>query len=206
MNQLSEEAVGYLTSHCRSLGGFQGTNAPQRFLGRMAAELEAARPTHCFPDRQKEHVTFALRTVAGSTPFVSPAVLAAAYLLNQMERYFRLLSGKLSENGTWLSPADRTVAVAALGDEVNRSRISNVALAYKVMILDQTRLAGQVFANLDATLYPVPRRAAGDVAITDLGDRIKYLRDPAGHGELGDVSAEGIFYGLVTAVVYYNQG
>ena len=41
--------------------------------------------------------------------------------------------------------------------------------------------------------------------IADLGDRIEFGRHAVGHGHWGDISAEALFYGLVTALVFYNQ-
>jgi hypothetical protein len=37
----------------------------------------------------------------------------------------------------------------------------------------------------------------------NLGGRIKYVRNRGAHGEWGDVSAEGVFYAALTAILYF---
>ena len=34
---------------------------------------------------------------------------------------------------------------------------------------------------------------------------IAFARHAAGHGRQGDISAEAVFYGLVTAIIFYNR-
>jgi hypothetical protein len=58
---------------------------------------------------------------------------------------------------------------------------------------------------LDATIYAIPTTVAGGKTIADLGDRIEFGRHAVGHGHWGDISSEALFYGLMTALVFYNQ-
>jgi hypothetical protein len=73
------------------------------------------------------------------------------------------------------------------------------------MKLDQSRLAPRLFDTLDKTIFPVPITAVGGIQVANIGDRIAFGRHSAGHGLWGDISSEAVFYGLVTAVVFYNQ-
>src|SRR5262249_10768954 len=79
--------------------------------------------------------------------------------------YFRLLSGKLKGDGTWLNKAvDQPAAVAALGENgLKGKRVSNVAVTYKLMKLNQSQPAAQVFGALDQVVLPVPVMAGRPV-------------------------------------------
>jgi hypothetical protein len=101
---------------------------------------------------------------------------------------------------------DQPAAVAALGSKgLKGNRVSEVALTYRLMKLDQSRSAAQVFDALDKAILPAPIMAVGGVTVADIGDRIAFGRHSAGHGQRGDISSEAVFYGLVTAIVFYNQ-
>ena len=43
------------------------------------------------------------------------------------------------------------------------------------------------------------------MTVADIGDRIEFGRHAVGHGHWGDISAEALFYGLMTSLVFYNQ-
>jgi hypothetical protein len=73
------------------------------------------------------------------------------------------------------------------------------------MKLDQSRSAARVFEKLDKAIQPTPTKAAGEIEIADIGDRIAFGRHSAGHDYWGDISSEAVFYGLVTAIIFYNQ-
>ena len=112
----SNEAVGYIMTHCPSMGSFAGDGSPEGFLAQVADEMATAKHTELFPDRYKEHVAYAVGMVARHGFLSSPAAIAAVYLATRFEFFFRLLSGMLKEDGTWLNKAaDQPDAVAALG-------------------------------------------------------------------------------------------
>ncbi len=203
----SDEAAGYITTHCRHLGSYWGDCAPYRFLARFATEMDAAPYTDLFPQRYKEHVAYAVGQVAQHSFLDSPAALASSYLATRFEFFFRVLSGKLNGNGTWVNKSvDQPVAVAALGAKgLNGNRVSDVAVTYKLMKLDRSRSAARVFEVLDKIILPAPIQAVCGFPVADIGDRIAFGRHSVGHGHWGDMSAEGVFYGLVTAIVFYNQ-
>lgn len=206
----TQQAAGYITSSCPHLVGFSGTDEVYRFLASVALDVDASKTTPLFPGRYKEHVAYALKMVANSHFTSPPAAIASVYLATRFEFYFRILSGKLSADGCWISPQAQSSAIAAIDDSrltprLRQRCISRVSLAYKVMKLDQSGTAGQVFEQLDRALFPAPQKAVTGKVIADIGDRIEYGRNAAGHGGLGDISAESIFYGLVTAIVFYNQ-
>ncbi len=56
----SDKAVGFIKTHCPSMGGFAGDGAPYRFLAQAADEMAAAKHTELFPARYKEHVAYAV--------------------------------------------------------------------------------------------------------------------------------------------------
>jgi hypothetical protein len=203
----SDEAAGYIRTHCQYMGSYAGDGSPYRFLARVAEEMAAAPHTDLFPGRYKEHVAYALGMVARHGFLEPPAAIAAVYLATRFEFFFRLLSGKLNGDGTWLNKAvDQPAAVAALGEKgLKGKRVSDVAVTYKLMKLDQSRPAAQVFDALDKAVLPAPIMAVGGFEVADIGDRIAFGRHSAGHGLWGDISSEAVFYGLVTAVVFYNQ-
>ena len=177
------------------------------FLMGVAHDMETSKPTILFPGRYKEHVAYALTMVANHNFTDPPAAIASVYLATRFEFYFRILSRKLTANGSWITPEAQSTAKAAIDDgRLALRRFWSVALAYKVMKLDQSQTAAQVFNQLDKALYPTPQKAGTGNAIADVGARIEYLRNAAGHGEWGDISADSKFYGLVTAIVFYNQG
>ena len=202
----SEEAFDYIKIYCPGIGSFAGDSTPYKFLCQVADEMEASRYTELFPERYKGHVAYAVGMVARYTFLESPAAIAAVYLATRFEFFFRLLSGKLKGDGTWLSPADQQAAIAALGKKgLDGKRVSNVAKAYKLMKLDQQRPVARVFNALDQAIFPVPIIASDGSKVADIGDRIAFGRHSTGHGLWGDISSEAVFYGLVTAIIFYNQ-
>ena len=203
----SDKAVRYIMTHCRFMGTFAGDGAPYVFLAQVADEIAASKHTELFPDRYKEHVAYAVGMVARHGFLEPPAAIAAVYLATRFEFFFRLLSGKLKGDGTWLNgAADQAAAVAALGKKgLQGARVSDVAVTYKLMKLNQSRPAARVFDALDKAIFSVPITAVGGSRVADIGDRIAFGRHSAGHGLWGDISSEAVFYGLVTAIIFYNQ-
>jgi hypothetical protein len=205
--QPSDEAAGYIKTHCGRLGSYNGDGSPHSFLARVAEEMAAAPHSRLFPDRYKEHVAYALGMVARYGFLEPPTAIAALYLATRFEFFFRLLSGKLKGDGTWLNRAvDLPAAVKVLGKSgLKDSGVSNVAVTYKLMKFDKSHPAARVFDELDKAILPAPITAVGNFPIADIGDRIAFCRHSAGHGLLGDISSEAVFYGLVTAIIFYNQ-
>jgi hypothetical protein len=203
----SDEAADYIRNHCRFIGSYFGDGSPYRFLARVAEEMTVAPHTPLFPHRYKEHVAYALGMVTQHNFLEPPAAIAAVYLATRFEFFFRMLSGKLKKDGTWLNKVvDQPAAVAALGEKgLKGNRVSDVAVTYKLMKLDLSRPVARVFDALDRAILPAPITAVGDFRVADIGDRITFGRHSAGHGLWGDISSEAVFYGLVTAIIFYNQ-
>lgn len=202
----TKKAINYIKICCKRIGAFSGSTDVLKFLKRVASEMAASQPSIIFPNRYIEHVAYAIDMVA-SNPFTSsPAAIASLYLVTRFEFYFRILSGKLNADGTWTTPKAKASAQAALRNyRLGKQRVSSVAIAYKIMKIDQSRMIAQHCAKLDNTLYSTPTTVVGRTKVCDIGDRIKFGRDAAGHGHWGDISSEAIFYGLMTAIVFYNQ-
>jgi hypothetical protein len=205
MNAKAQQAADFIVSHCPNVGAFYGSGEPYRFLQETAEHMHAARPTSIFPDRYIQHVAYAMGMVGSNTFLTPPAAVASVYLATRFECYFRLLSEKLNADGTWVSQAAQQATLALLADaRLKRPRISSVSLAYEIMKTGTSKLVPYC-ASLDRILYASPTSASGNFPIEDVGDRIEFGRHAAGHGHWGDISAEAVFYGLMTALVFYAQ-
>ena len=197
----SQQAVDYVTSCCGRIGAFQGTSDVHDYIRETAAEIAASQLSTAFPGRYKEHVVYAMNMVASNMSISSPAAIASPYLATRFEFYFRVLSSKLNNDGTWVSQDARKVARGGIKDRrfknsLKRKHISNIAVAYKIMKLDQTLQLVQHCEALDRKLYSTPIKVVGGFDVTDIGDRIAFSRHAAGHGEWGDISSEALFLGL----------
>jgi hypothetical protein len=202
----TQQAYDFITTCCRYVGAFQGTSDVHQYLKETAAEMVVSKPSAVFPDRYIEHVAYGVDMVASSMFLSPPAAIASVYLATRFEFYFRTLSGKLNGDGIWMPLSAQQAAQAAINDSrLGRNRISSVALAYKIMKLDQSRKIVQACTALDDSLYATPTTVVGGMTVADIGDRIEFGRHAVGHGHWGDISAEALFYGLLTAVVFYNQ-
>jgi hypothetical protein len=203
MIEKAQQAAEFIVSHCPNVGAFNGTGEPYGFLQETAEAMRIAKPTPVFHERYIEHVAYAMDMVARNWFLSPPAAVASVNLATRFEFYFRVLSEKLAGDGTWLSLSAQQTARAQIQDQrLSRSRISSVALAYEVMKLG-TAKAVPYCAWLDHTLYASPITASNNFTITTVGDRIEYGRHAVGHGQRGDISAEGVFYGLMTAVIFH---
>lgn len=205
MNDRAQQAANFIASHCPHVGAFNGTSEPHDFLRETAAQMLASRPTDVFPDRYIEHVAFAVDAVASNMFLSPPAAVASVYLATRFEFYFRVLSGKLNGDGTWVSQATQQAALEAIADRrLKKGRISSVSLTYEIMKLSQSKVVPYC-TSLDHILYPAPIAVSGNFRIANLGGRIEFGRHSAGHGYWGDISAEAVFYGLMTAVIFHAQ-
>lgn len=196
------EAIDHITNCCPHIGAFSATSDVYCFLKRVALDISSSKGSVVFPSRYFEHVAYAVDMIASNDVMSPPAAIASVYLNTRFEFYFRILSGKLNAEGKWTSPEAKNIAKDALKMEKLGNQISNVAQAYKIMKIDQSLSLSKHCTELDNVLYSSP----GTVSeIKDIGDRIKWCRDRVAHGHWGDISSEGIFYGLLTALVFYNQ-
>jgi len=202
----TDEAIKYLTTSCRNIGAFSGTGHPYAFLKNVASQIEQSKPSKVFPPCYKEHVAYAVDMVASNLFLSPPAAIASLYLATRFEYYFRILSGKLNGDGTWISSTAQSAAQAAINDQrLTRKRVSSLSLAYRIMMTDTSLQIVQQCAKIDNCLYQKPITLANNTNIHNIGDRIEFGRHVVGHGHWGDISSEAIFYGLMTGIVFYNQ-
>jgi hypothetical protein len=202
----TDEAIKYLTTCCQNIGAFSGTGHPYAFLKNVASQIEQSKPSKVFPPRYKEHVAYAVNMVALNLFLSPPAAIASLYLATRFEFYFRILSGKLNGDGTWISSEARTAAQATIGDwRLKKERISSLSLAYRIMMTDSSLQIVQQFNKIDNCLYQKPVTLANGHKVHNIGDRIEFGRLVVGHGHWGDISSEAVFYGLLTGIVFYNQ-
>jgi hypothetical protein len=202
----TDEAIKYITTCCRNIGAFSGTGHPYAFLKKLAREIEQSKPSVVFPDRYKEHVAYAVDMVASNAFLSSPAAIASLYLATRFEYYFRILSGKLNGDGTWTSSEAQSDAQTAINDKrLTVKPVSTLSLAYRIMMTDTSLQIVRQCAKIDNCLYQKPITLANNKNIHNIGDRIQFARNEAGHGHWGDISSEAVFYGLLTGIVFYNQ-
>jgi len=202
----TDEAIKYLTTCCQNIGAFSGTGHPYAFLKNVASQIEQSKPSKVFPPRYKEHVAYAVNMVALNLFLSPPAAIASLYLATRFEFYFRILSGKLNGDGTWISSEAKSAAQAAIGDwRLKKERISSLSLAYRIMMTDSSLQIVQQFNKIDNCLYQKPVTLANGHKVHNIGDRIEFGRLVVGHGHWGDISSEAVFYGLLTGIVFYNQ-
>jgi len=208
----TDEAVLYITTWYSRIGAantgklIPGLSGPSVVIQTAARDMLEAKPSDAFPDRHKEHISYALRMVASSSFLEPPAAVASVYLATRFEFYFRVLSGRLKADGAWKTDKDKEEVRDLLSDgRLNRNRIQSVALAYKIMKTNTGIPLVRVCNDLDTSLYPKPKEMPDRTIISDIGGRIEHSRHRVGHGHWGDISAESMFYGLLTAIVFYNQ-
>lgn len=202
----TQEAMRYVLQSCSNIGAFYGTSDVEKFLKKVAEDIANSQETSVFPSRYREHVAYAVDMVASHSFTSPPAAIASVYLNTRFEFYFRILSRKLNSDGTWVAPKAQDTAKAILGDNrLGAQRINSVALAYKIMKINKSSAISQLCIELDNKLFPNPITMPDSSEMTDVGDRIEYMRNRVAHGHWGDISAEAIFYGLMTAIIFYNQ-
>ena len=201
----TDEAIEYLTTCCRNIGAFTGTGAPYTFLKNVAIQIKQSKSSLVFPERHKEYVAYAVKMVASNLSLSPPAAIASLYLATRFEYYFRILSGKLNGDGTWIPTTAKSAVQAAIGGKKLSNRVSDVSLAYKIMLLNASSPFVQQCIKIDSCLYKKPCTVAGGKTICNIGERIAFSRHSASHGYLGDISFEAVFYGLLTGIVFYNQ-
>jgi hypothetical protein len=205
-NDKIEQAVRYITSCCRRMGAFFGTSEVARYLHTAAMDMNSAAYSDLFGLRLKEHVAYAVALLSQYSVLEPPAALASVFLATRFEIYFRLLSDNLNPDGSWKSREAQNFALARTTDNrLKRSKISSVELTYRILLLDEDKPLVEVFRKVDHAIQPSLPSADSPVVYTDIGSRIKCFRDPASHGFYSDLSAEGNFYALLTAIIFYSQ-
>lgn len=202
----AQSAIDYITSRCSTIGAFMGTTEPYGFIRETAAEMAQSQPCEAFPERYIEHVAYALGEVANNMFTSPPAAIASVYLATRFEYYFRVLSGMLNPDGTWVSSSAQDSARQQLNDNrLGKKRISSVSLTYKLLKLNASSELSKHLASLDAAVYSSPTTVCTGQVVADMGDRIEFGRHAVGHGHWGDISSEAVFYGLMTAPVFYSK-
>jgi hypothetical protein len=202
----TKQALNFIKTCCQNIGAFHGTLEVNLYLKETALEMVESESSAVFPERYIEHVSYAIDMVASNIFTSPPAAIASVYLATRFEFYFRILSRKLNGDGTWVSHLAQKDAQAAIKDgRLKHNRISSVALAYKIMKLNQSSKIVEACTDIDNSLFSSPKIVVGGKTVYDIGDRIEFGRHAAGHGHWGDISAEALFYGLMTAIVFYNQ-
>jgi hypothetical protein len=81
---------------------------------------------------------------------------------------------------------------------LNRKSVYDVELAYQLMVPKNGDPRAALLKSLDTAI----RSRFQSTLYENLGGRIKFVRNRGAHGEWGDVSAEGVFYAILTAILY----
>ena len=204
----SDEARALIATHSPRIGAGTGDDALRLFLSHLADDLDAATYSNLFGMRFKEHVAHAIRMISSNYPLDPPAAIGSAFLLTRFELLFRQLSGVLACDGTWLNgKSDQCRAIELMNDRrLRKSRIQDAGLAYRLMINMSESPASHAFQLLDSTIHAVPQRIQDyPHPINNTGDRISAMRNAVAHGFFSDPSAEGPYYALLMAIIFYNQ-
>jgi hypothetical protein len=198
---LLELAKFYLVACCPTAGAYSLPDGLVNLICDTADSMASAPDKDIFLGRQKPPVALAMKEAI--TPgFDRPQkAIASLYLATQFEFYFRILSGMLNFDGTWKSSDDRVKAESFLpdGDRVRRRGTSSVEIAYKLTILNNVDPRAALLDGLDQAI----RLRFQSTLYDNFGGRIAYVRNRGAHGEWGDVSAEGVFYATLTAILYF---
>lgn len=192
----TEKAINFIKNSCPRIGGFYGTNEVYEFIDLTSQDIIKENASSLFPERYKEHIAYALSTISKNGFLSPPSAVASAYLVTRFEFFFRLLSGFLKADGNWVSLGKKDEVFIKLGS-VNEQEIGTV---YKILKLNKSLYLTKIFEDLDQSLF-----INSQSKIKDIGDRIAWCRHRSSHGEWGDISSEAVFYGLVTALIFYNQ-
>jgi hypothetical protein len=193
--------IHYLVAYCAVAGAF---TLPEGFLNLIhdSADLMTANPgKDIFLSRDMPPPVAVAMKEAVTPQFDHPhKAFASLYLATQFEFDFRFLSGLLNSDGSWKSDADQQRAKLLMPNEsrLNQRSISSVEVAYKLMLLNSSDPRVAVLRDLDSAI----RSRFQSNLYNNLGGRIKYVRDRGAHGQWGDVSAEGVFYAALTAILY----
>ncbi len=202
---LAEDARVYLAAElitqCTPRVGSVATNGDSTLYLRMvAADISHWPSERGNAGRRLKHIAYALDTC--SAGFLEPpGVLAATFLLHQLEFFFRMLAPHIDAGGAFVNAQMKREAELTLEKKISRDRISSIEAAYALAMCDQTSLAIKTLSRLDAELGPT---STYDRTLNTLGDRIGYMRHQVSHGYWADPSADGLFYGLMTAIVLYG--
>jgi len=215
----TEEIVYYITTWYPHIGAgdtrarIDGLSSPYAVMMKAADEMLKAESCEAFPAGHKEHIAYALQMVASGGFLSSSAAVGSVYLATRFEFYFRVLSGRLNPDGEWKTDKDLHDIKNLLGGKrldnkkKKEDRINSVALAYKIMKTNDTLPLAQICTSLDNSLYSKrTTKMPNGKELEDMGDRIEYLRHRSAHGHWGDITGDADFYGLLTALVFYNQG
>jgi hypothetical protein len=199
----------YLVACCPTAGGYSLPDGLINLICDAADFMTSTPDKDIFLGRQKAPVALAMKEVitpgfdATSMTFMSVPrkAIASLYLATQFEFYFRILSGLLNPDGSWKSLADQQKAKSLLPGEnrLNQGSISNLEVAYKLMVLNNADPRSVLLDELDKAI----RSRFQSQLYDNLGGRIKHVRNRGAHGEWGDVSAEGVFYATLTAILYF---
>jgi hypothetical protein len=198
----SELAAFFVRDNCPGIGAFTSNGDAAFFLAQVAEHLTKW-PRQGIASRRLEHVAFAIAIVAGPPVFTSPpGALASVYLLHQLEFLFRAMSaGTLDLEGRFVSSQAKAQAEQQLGLQVG-TRISDIAIAYRIAKLTTGMLAATLLNDLDRVLPHATM--AGGTTLSSIGERIAYFRHRVSHGPLADPSSEAYFYALLVALILYG--
>src|SRR4051812_25048255 len=192
----------FIIRNTPNIGMYCGNFDAPEFLSKAAAEISGWPMGSAVSGRRLEHIVYAMDVVS-QLPFTQPTgVLASVYLLHQLEFFFRKLTGVLHQDGLFIAPNDRKQIEQQLGERMP-SRINDIALAYKIMLLKSGIMAVDTFRDLDLASINTPMPDGS--TIETVGDRVTYFRHTVSHGETGDPSAEGTYYALLTAIAVYGS-
>ncbi|GEM_PF-2509586 len=196
----TEKAVDFIINNCLSIGQFNGSNEVKFFIEQVALDMDLTEPNSIFPDRYKEHVAYAIREISKSDFLESQSVISSVFLLTRFEYFFRILSGKLKSDGSWISENAKTHSSVLLNEKKLKNKINNLSIPYKIIAADPHNDIGRIFREIDNILFPSPittcfyhlktigsKTYREKIKINSIGDRIEVARNDVSHGRLADI-------------------
>lgn len=187
---------------CPRIGAFSINDDGFWFIHNLSLELNQSSHTD-FDGRRKDPNVFALKLLNEG---MAERAVATVYLLSQLEYLFRKRSIYLEIDGSWNSNPLPANTPAHIKNLRTRKRINNIADSYEIFLLNNSYATATAFNNLEQRL---PKSIVSDIhdkplTLETVGKRLGYFRNLGLHGQLGDISGEGYFAGILMALFFYS--
>ena len=199
----AKKSFDYIVRYCNHIGIYESIAEVNDFLDEAASDIEQSPASAVFPENFKNQVAYAIRKTVTRGFVSSEFVINADFLARRFEHYFMLCSGLLDSRGEWVDAEARLKAETILGMPVE-SPLDDVGLLYKLARKNHSSSLSKCLCELDDRLYAeTVTMPDGKTVISDIGDRISWNRKRVAQGYWNELSSEGMFFSLLTSLVFY---
>jgi len=188
---------------CSRIGAYTSTGDDRWYIYNFAQEL-FRNPVVGFDGRRTQPLIAALILLAhidygGMYPkkrgdlehiYAHGGAMVAMYLMAHLEYLFRIKSRYLKEDGSIKNEIPKQ-ARAKASIKPKQKRINNIEQAFILYLYRNVTLLGKRLKILEENI--------------GIAKRLRKIRNPVMHGELADPSSEAMFFGLMTAMLYYGS-